>query len=155
MTILYVDADACPVKDEIYRVARRNALKVYVVANAVLQIPQDAAIECIVVGTAFDAADNWIAEHAGPHDIVITTDLPLTDRAIKRGARTLTPKGFEHTPETIPGALASRALMEGLRQMGTMTGGPSPFGPRDRSKFLSELERVIQSARRAKASSAL
>ncbi len=147
MTVLYVDADACPVKDEIFRVARRHGLKARVVANALLRVPEDCA-ECVVVSGDFDAADDWIAERAGRGDVLVTADLPLADRCLKNGARVLTAKGKEFTLDSIAGALASRQLMEQLRQMGQPTGGPAPFGPKDRSRFLEALERVLQAAKR-------
>lgn len=149
MIAVYVDADACPVKEEVYRVARRHGLHVFVVANAVLQIPREAGIECVVASSRPDAADDWIVEQIGPNDILVTADLPLVDRALKKGARVLLPNGREHTPETIIGALASRAIMEGLRETGSVTGGPAAFGPRDRSRFLGELERIVRAARKA------
>ncbi len=149
---IYVDADACPVKDETYRVGRRHSLKVWVVANAVLRVPAEDRVECVVVGGGFDAADDWIVEHVQQGDLLVTTDLLLADRAIAKGAFTLTPKGKEYTRETIGGAVASRALMDQLRQQGTMTGGPAPFTDKDRSRFLAELERVVRAAERALAS---
>lgn len=149
MTAVYVDADACPVKEEVYRVARRHGLHVFVVANVVLQVPREALIEVVVASSRPDAADDWIVERIGPNDVLVTADLLLVDRALKKGARVLLPNGREHTAETIVGALASRALMESIRASGSITGGPSAFGPRDRSRFLSDLERVVRAARKA------
>lgn len=145
---IYVDADGCPVKDEVYRVAQRYDLRVFVVANAMLRVPTGGKVECVLVSGDFDAADDWIAERIETDDILISADLPLIARGLKKGARALGYKGKEHTPETIGDALASRALMEQLRQMGTMTGGPSPFAPQDRSRFLGRLDETIQSLRR-------
>src|SRR5436190_2199689 len=115
MTI-YVDADACPVKDEVYRVARRYGIKVVVVSNAPLFVPKENLIEPVVVRGGFDAADDWIAEHIGAGDIAITSDIPLADRCLKAGARVLGPKGDVFTEDSIGGALATRALLDMLRQ---------------------------------------
>src|SRR5438105_8994336 len=119
MLSIYVDADACPVKDEVYRVARRYALRVAVVANAPLRVPADARVE-LVVRPGFGAADDWIAEQAGPGDVVVTADIPLAARCLARGARVLGPKGHPFTENEIGSALAMRDLMEGLRQGGTV-----------------------------------
>jgi uncharacterized protein YaiI (UPF0178 family) len=149
MLTLYVDADACPVKSEVYRVARRYAVPVKVVANAPLRTPTDPLIE-LVVRPGFGAADDWIAEQAGPGDVVVTADIPLAARCLERGARVLGPKGHEFTDNDIGAALATRALLEELRLGGTVTGGPAPMGPRDRSRFLSKLDEVINAVRRAR-----
>ncbi len=149
---IYVDADACPVKDEVFRVARRYGIKVYVVANAPLRVPGDVLIELVVVRGGFDAADNWIVESIGSGDIAITADIPLADRCLRRGARVLGMKGTEYSEESIGDVVATRALLEMLRQSGEFTGGPAPFAKSDRSRFLSKLDETIQSIRRAKKS---
>lgn len=150
MTIsLYIDADACPVKTEIYRVAERYALKVYVVSNSYINVPRDPRIERVVVSDGFDAADDWIAERVGPEDIVITSDIPLADRSLKKGAAAIGSTGVAFTTSSIGMAMASRELMSNLRAMGETTGGPKPMSPRDRSRFLSTLDETIQKLRRA------
>ena len=148
MLTIYVDADACPVKDEAYRVARRYAMPVKVVANAPLRVPADALVE-LVVRTGFGAADDWIAEQAGAGDIVVTADIPLAARAIAKGARVLDAKGRVFTDNDIGAALAMRDLMDELRQGGAVTGGPAPMTPKDRSRFLSKLDEVVNAVRRA------
>jgi uncharacterized protein YaiI (UPF0178 family) len=145
---IYVDADACPVKEEVYRVARRHGAKVYVVANAPLRVPPEDLIELVVVRGGFDAADDWIVAHIGPGDVAITTDIPLADRCLKQGARVLGPKGHAFTEDTIGEALATRALMDMLRQSGEVGGGPAPFAKADRSRFLSKLDEVLHAIRR-------
>jgi len=147
LTIL-VDADACPVKEEVYRVARRYRLRVRVVANAPLRVPSDPLIE-LVVCPGFGAADDWIAEQAGPGDILVTADIPLAARCVEKGARVLDPKGRVFTEEDIGEALATRDLMDQLRQGGAITGGPSAMTPRDRSRFLSRLDESVNAVRRA------
>ena len=150
MTIsLYIDADACPVKTEIYRVAERYGLKVYVVSNSYINVPRDPRIERVVVSDGFDAADDWIAERVGPEDIVITSDIPLADRSLKKGAAAIGSTGVAFTTSSIGMAMASRELMSNLRAMGEATGGPKPMSPRDRSRFLSTLDETIQKLRRA------
>jgi len=148
MLTVYVDADACPVKQEVYRVARRHGLRVAVVANAPLRVPADPLIE-LVVRPGFGAADDWIAGEAGPCDIVVTADIPLAARCLARGARVLDPKGRPFTDNDIGSALALRELREELRQGGAVTGGPSPMMPKDRSRFLSKLDEVASAVRRA------
>lgn len=145
---VYVDADACPVKDEVYRVARRYALKVFVVANASMRVPADELIELIVVKGGFDAADDWIAERAAKGDIVVTADIPLAGRCLESGARVLGPKGSEFTEDSIGDALATRGLLDMLRQSGAITGGPAPFAKADRSRFLAKLDELVHAARR-------
>jgi len=145
---IYVDADACPVKEEVYRVARRYAIKVYVVANAPIRVPAEELIERVVVRGGLDVADDWIAERIGPGDIAITTDIPLADRCLRRGARVLGPKGLAFTEETIGDAVATRALLDMLRQSGEFGGGPAPFTRSDRSRFLSKLDETIHAIRR-------
>jgi uncharacterized protein len=147
---LYIDADACPVKQEIYRVAERHArkgvaLKVFVVSNSPIAVPRDMGdlLERIVVGGGMDEADNWIAERAGQGDIVITADVPLASRAVKAGVEALAPDGRRFTKDSIGMTLATRNLMDSLRSAGEITGGPKPFAPRDRSAFLSSLDQAI------------
>src|SRR5262245_60678472 len=147
MLTIYVDADACPVKDEVYRVARRYALRVAVVANAPLRVPGGDLID-LVVRPGFGAADDWIAEQAGPGDVVVTADIPLAARCLEKGARVLGPKGQPFTEDDIGSALALRDLLETLRQSGAATGGPAPMTARDRSRFLSRLDEAVNAALR-------
>jgi uncharacterized protein YaiI (UPF0178 family) len=147
--MIYVDADACPVKPEIYRVAARHEVRVFVVSNAFLQVPQDPLIERVIVGTGFDAADDWIAERAGRGAIVITADIPLASRCVKAGAEVIGPIGKPFTQASIGMALATRNLMEDLRAMGEVTGGPKAFSQKDRSAFLSALDVAINRLKRA------
>lgn len=147
---IFVDADACPVKDEVFRVALRYALQVYLVANAPLRVPKNPLFESVVVARGiFDGADDWIVERVTPADITVTADIPLAARCLEKGARALDAKGRVYTPESIGDALASRELMANLRAMGDMGGGPAPFTPRDRSTFLQRLDDLIQAIRRA------
>jgi len=150
MMILYVDADACPVKDEIFRVAARYEVRVVVVANAIMRMPSRGQVE-LVVRTGFGEVDNWIAEQAGAGDIVITADIPLAARCLAKGARALSPKGNPFTDNDIGSALATRSIMEELRQEGVVTGGPAPMTPKDRSRFLSKLDEFINAVRRENA----
>ena len=145
---IYVDADACPVKDEVYRVAARHGVPVSVVANGFIRVPQDPLIERIAAGTAPDAADDWIAGRAGAGDIVITADVPLASRCVKAGAQVIAPNGKPFTEDSIGMALAVRNLMHDLRSAGETTGGPRPFAPRDRSAFLEALDRAIRRLQR-------
>lgn len=131
-----------------YRVARRYALPVKVVANAPLRVPADALVE-MVVRPGFGAADDWIAEQAGPGDVVVTADIPLAARCLAAGARALDPKGRAFTDTDIGATLAVRDLMDELRQGGAVTGGPAPMTPKDRSRFLAKLDEAINAARRA------
>jgi uncharacterized protein YaiI (UPF0178 family) len=150
MLHIFIDADGCPVKDEIYRVADRYKLKVTVVANKPLKIPLSPLVEMVVVHGNFDAADDWIAEKAEKNDIVITGDIPLADRCVKKNARVLGHKGHEFTPDNVGEAMASRELLIHLRQTGESKGGPSPIEKKDRSLFLSKMDQVIQSIRKEK-----
>jgi uncharacterized protein YaiI (UPF0178 family) len=150
-TRIYVDADACPVKDEIYRVAIRHGVPVSVVAGNFIRIPRDPLIARVAAGSGMDAADNWIAERAGAGDIVITADVPLADRCVKRGAEVIAPNGKPFTEESIGMALAVRNLMTDLRSSGEITGGPRGFTPRDRSAFLSALDQTIRRLARQRA----
>jgi uncharacterized protein YaiI (UPF0178 family) len=140
---IYVDADACPVKDEVYRVAERHGLKVHVVSNRPIAVPREPWIERVVVGAGSDAADDWIAARAGASDIVITADIPLAGRAVKAGASVIAPNGKTYDGDSIGLALATRNLLHDLRGSGEITGGPKPFAARDRSEFLSALDRAI------------
>ena len=163
---IYIDADACPVKPEVYRVAERHALKgaalkVLVVSNSPIAIPRDLfvggppdakpgatfacgpLIERVVVGGGMDEADNWIAERARAGDVVVTADVPLASRCVKNGATVLAPTGKRFTADSIGMALATRNLMDSLRSAGAVTGGPSPFAPRDRSNFLAALDTAL------------
>lgn len=152
MSEIIVDADACPVKEEIYRVARRYGFAVTLVANAIMRIPQEPWLKLVVVEGLLDAADDWIAEHVTDQDIVISGDIPLASRCLKKGARVLDMRGGLFTEETIGGALASRELMSHLRDVGTITAGPSPFAKRDRSRFLQRLDETIQAVRKRRRS---
>jgi uncharacterized protein YaiI (UPF0178 family) len=145
---IFIDGDGCPVKEEVYRVARRYGLEVALVANSRMHAPSDATIELIVVDGKFDAADDWIVEHAGENDVVITADIPLASRCLKKKAMVLRPAGREFTEENIGEALATRELLSHLRDLGTLTRGPAPFEDRDRSRFLHRLDEIIQSIRR-------
>ena len=146
---IFLDADACPVKEETYRVAARYKLKVYVVANSPIQVPRTPGITRIVVGTGPDIADDWIVEHAGRGAIVVTADVPLASRCFKKGAEALAPTGKVFSDNSIGMAVATRNLMDQLRSAGQTTGGPPPFGPRDRSRFLSALDNVVTRLMRA------
>ncbi len=143
MSHIYVDGDACPVKDEVYRVAKRYAVPVTVVAEAWMRTPESDTIELVVVKGDFDAADDWIVEHVSGDDLVITADIPLADRCLKTGARVLGHRGREFTPESIGEAMARRELSAELREMGIQTGGPKPFDKRDRSQFLQALDVIL------------
>ncbi|MBB3933081.1 hypothetical protein GGR25_004145 [Kaistia hirudinis] len=147
--LVYVDADACPVKAEIYKVAERHRLEVFVVANAPIAVPREPWIRRVVVGEGLNVADDWIAERVSRGDIVITADIPLADRAVKAGADVIAPNGKPFSPDSIGMALATRNLMEDLRSAGAITGGPRPFSPRDRSTFLSALDLAIVRLKRA------
>jgi uncharacterized protein len=140
---IYVDADACPVKEEVYRVARRYGIKVYIFANTPIRVPPEDLIELVVVRGGFDAADDWIVERIGAGDIAITADIPLADRCLRRDARVLGPKGLVFTEESIGNAVATRALLDMLRQSGEFGGGPAPFARSDRSRFLSKLDETV------------
>jgi uncharacterized protein YaiI (UPF0178 family) len=145
---LFIDADACPVKDEVYRVAARYGLHVFVVSNSWINTPREKWIEQVVVDAGPDIADDWIAERAGRGDIVITADIPLADRCLKAGAQALKSNGQPFTPDSIGSALAGRMVGEHLRSMGVATAGPPPFGPRDRSAFLQALDQAVVRAKR-------
>ncbi|KQU33964.1 hypothetical protein ASG63_14550 [Methylobacterium sp. Leaf94] len=146
--VVYIDADACPVKDETYRVAGRYGLHVCVVANSFLALPREPWIERVVVSDGFDAADDWIAERARPGAIVVTADVPLASRCVKAGADVLAPTGKPFSESGIGMALATRNLMQDLREAGAITGGPKPFSARDRSAFLGALDRTVMRLKR-------
>ncbi len=149
MIRIYVDADACPVKDEVYRVAKRYGLAVFVVSNGRIRVPEDPLVEMVVVSGHFDAADAWIAERITGTDVAVTSDIPLASLCLAKGARVLDPKGKVFTEESIGDALANRELMAYLRDTGNITGGPPPFEPRDRSRFLQKLDDLVQALLRA------
>jgi uncharacterized protein YaiI (UPF0178 family) len=140
---IYLDGDACPVKDETYRVAARHGLTVHVVANSVLNLPREPWIVRVVVGSELDAADDWIAARASPGSIVLTADVPLAARCVKAGATVLAFTGKPFSEASIGMALATRDLMQSLREAGTVTGGPKPFSRADRSAFLSALDQAV------------
>lgn len=148
MPEVYVDADACPVKAEVYKVARRYRLNVTLVANARMRVTDPDVARLVVVDGDFNAADDWIAEQVAAGDIVITADIPLAARCVKRGARVLGPTGYELSDANVGQALATRDLLAELRDGGAMLGGPPPFQARDRSRFLQSLDQVIQSTLR-------
>ncbi len=145
---IHIDADACPVKDEVYRVAKRTGLKVFVVANQWMRTPNESWLELVKVDGGFDAADDWIAERASEDTIVITADIPLAARCLEKGARVLGPRGREFTEASIGDALATRDLLSDLRDMGEVSGGPPPFAKRDRSFFLQKLDQLIVAMQR-------
>ena len=145
---IFVDADACPVKDETYRVARRYGLKVYVIANGSIRVPPDPLIELVVVEQGPDVADDWIAGRAQGGDIVVTADIPLAHRCLQAGAEVIGPTGRAFTTGSIGAALAQRGIMEHLRSTGEITGGPKPFAPADRSRFLSALDQAVNRSKR-------
>lgn len=140
---ILVDADACPVKEEVFRVAERYAWPVFVVANAPLRIPLGGLVQLVVVDDGFDAADNWIAERAAPGGIVVTADIPLADRCLKAGARVIGHQGRPFTPQSIGTAMAMRTLMRDLRDMGVVQGGNAPMSRQDKSQFLQALDQAI------------
>jgi uncharacterized protein YaiI (UPF0178 family) len=148
MLNIYIDADSCPVKSEVYRVARRYQMRVVVVAKASMWVPIDALVE-LVVRSGFGEVDDWIAEQAGQGDVVITADIPLAARCLTNEALVLDPKGNPFSDNDIGSALAMRELMSDLRQGGVVTGGPAPTTPKDRSRFLSKLDEAINAVRRA------
>jgi len=146
---IYVDADACPVKQEVYRVAGRCGLGVTLVSNSRMRIPDEPQITLEVVDGGFDAADDWIVEHVEPHDIVVTADVPLASRCLRKGAVVIGTTGRPFTDANIGAAVATRDLLSDLRGAGEITGGPSPITKRDRSRFLQSLDEAVQSIRRS------
>ncbi len=149
MLHIYIDADACPVKEEVYRVARRYRLAVTLVANAWMRVPNEKRIRLEVVADGFDAADDWIVAHVQPLNVVVTADVVLASRCVKAGAHVLGPSGKPFTEDNVGQAVAMRDLMADLRGAGEITGGPPPLTKRDRSRFLQKLDEVIQAVRRA------
>ena len=148
MLHIYIDADACPVKQEVYRVASRYRLDVTLVTNSWMRAPDERWIVLKVVEDGFDAVDDWIVEHAQAHDIVVTADIPLASRCLIKGARVIGPTGKPFTENNIGQAVATRELLSELRGAGEITGGPPPLTKRDRSRFLQQLDDIIQSIRR-------
>jgi uncharacterized protein YaiI (UPF0178 family) len=148
--VIYVDADACPVKEEVYRVAGRYGIPVVLVANSGMRVPPGGAVRLVLVaGGRLDSADDWIAARAGARDIVVTADVPLAARCVAAGARVLDPRGKVHTGDSVGDALATRNLMTHLRESGAITGGPPPLGKRERSLFLQRLDELVQHLRRS------
>ena len=150
MLNIFVDADGCPVKQEVYRVAKRYGLKVTLVSNSRMRTPDEDWLEIVVVGGQLDAADDWIVEHVSENDIVISGDIPLASRCLEMGAQVLAPTGRVFTQESIGDALAGREFLSYLRDLGTITGGPAPFEKRDRSRFLHRLDETIHAVCRRK-----
>ncbi len=150
MPEIFVDADGCPIKKEVYRVARRYGLNVTLVANSWVETPKADWVKLVIVDHGSDAADDWIVEHVTSGDIVISADIPLAARCLEKDARVLGPTGRVFTDDSIGEALASRELLSQLRELGTMTGRPAPFDRRDRSRFLQRLDETIQAGRRRK-----
>ena len=152
MTILYVDGDACPVREEVFRVATRLGLRVFVVSNGSRPIrpPENPLVTMVTVSEGADVADDWIAERMTEADVCITSDIPLASRCLERGGRALSPKGHHWTPDNIGQALAGRAIGQFLRETGVATGGPAPLTKADRSKFLAALDAAVVAAGRPK-----
>ena len=148
MLHIFVDADACPVKEEVYRVAGRYSLDVTLVANSWMRVPNERWISLQIVDDKFDSADDWIVEHVRPHDIVVTADIPLASRCLKENARVIGSTGKSFTENNIGQTVAIRNLLSELRDAGEILGGPPPLKKRDRSRFLHQLDEVIQSIRR-------
>jgi uncharacterized protein YaiI (UPF0178 family) len=150
MTEIYIDGDACPVREEVYRVAARLRLSVFVVSNGSRPIrPPDAPnVRMVLVSDTADAADDWIAEHISALDVCVTSDIPLASRCLKKGARVVSPMGKQWTGANIGDALAGREIARHLRELGQNIGGPAPLTKRDRSRFLSTLDTAVQAALR-------
>lgn len=148
LPVVFVDADGCPVKTEVYRVAERYGVTVILVANSWMRVPLQEGVRLEVVSGGFDAADDWIVEHVTPDDIVVTGDIPLASRSLGKGATVLDHRGGTFTENSIGEAMAGRELMSHLRELGTITGGPAPFDKRHRSLFLQRMDEAIQAARR-------
>jgi uncharacterized protein len=152
MLEIYVDADGCPVKDEVYRVADRYGLRVWMVANTWLRVPDSPLVSLVVVSEGLDRADDWIAARIGQGDIAVTADVPLADCCVKRGARAIAPNGRPFTDDSIGEALATRNLLTALREAGAIKGGGRPFTKQDRSRFLGALDAAVQAIRRSQVS---
>ena len=150
MLDIYIDADGCPVKQEVYGVAMRYGLKVTVVANSWMRTPKEGRLELVVVYGQFDAADDWIVGHVRENDIVVSADIPLAARCLDKGALVLGPSGRVFTKDSIGEALATREILSHLRELGTITRGPAPFDKRARSRFLQRLDQMIQAVRTGK-----
>jgi uncharacterized protein len=150
MVRILVDADACPVKEEIYKVAFRHGVPVTIVSNSPIRVPAHELIERVVVSDGFDAADDWIAERAGPGTICITADILLADRCLKAGSVVIASNGKPFTANSIGSAIATRAIMADLRAGGDAIGGPPPFAKADRSRFLSALDEAVVRGRRGR-----
>ena len=148
MVEIFVDADACPVKDEVLRVAGRHGVKTWLVSDGGIRPHRDPLVEIVIVTRGADAADDWIAGHVSAADICVTNDIPLAARCLEKGAQAIKPTGGEFTPDGIGMALANRELMQTLRETGQVTGGPRPFAKADRSRFLDRLEVMVQAAKR-------
>ena len=147
---ILVDADACPVKEEVYKVAFRHQSPVAIVSNAFLRVPRHPLVERVVVGSGFDAADDWIAAKAAPDTVVVTGDILLADRCLKAGAAVVAPNGKPFTSSSIGAAIATRAIMADLRAGGDAIGGPPPFAKADRSRFLSALDEALVRVKRGR-----
>ena len=145
---IFIDADACPVKPETYRVAERYGLKVFVVANSFMAVPHSDLIERVIVSEGPDVADGWIVERATPNDIVITADIPLASRCVRKGATVIGPTGKPFTEDSIGMALATRDLLTDLRSAGATTRGPAPLGRQDISRYLSALDLAVTKIKR-------
>ncbi len=145
---IFIDADGCPVKEEIYRVAARHGARVKVVSNSWMRVPDHESVELVVVSEGLDEADDWIVDHVSRNGIVVTADIPLASRSLEKGAKALSPKGRIFSEDTIGTALADRDLLAQLRSSGMMTGGPAPMAKKDRSRFLERLEEVVRSVER-------
>jgi len=143
---IFIDADACPVKDEAYRVAQRYGLKTWVVSNAYMAVPAHPRIERVIVDAGPDVADDWIAARVGEGDIAVTNDIPLAERVLAAGASAIAPNGRTFTRDSIGSAMAQRAIMEQIRSTGAIAGGPPPFGKADRSRFLQALDEAVNRA---------
>ena len=149
--MIYIDADACPVKEEAYRVAARYGIQVVLVANSRMRVPEGGAVRLVLVaGGQLDSADDWIAARAGTRDIVVTADIPLASRCVAAGARVLDPRGRVFTEDSVGDTLATRNLMSQLREVGAVTGGPAPHARRDSSQFLQKLDELVQRIRRGR-----
>jgi uncharacterized protein len=147
---VFIDADACPVKDEVYRVAARYGLQTHVVANAYMAVPSHPRITRVLVDAGPDVADDWIAGRVAPGDVVVTSDIPLAERVLHAGATPIAPNGRVFTRDSIGAAVAQRAILEQIRSTGAITGGPAPFGKADRSRFLQALDEIINRERRGR-----
>ena len=149
MVKIYVDADACPVKNEVERVAIRHNLETYMVCDGGIRPPLNPLIQLVVVNQGADAADDWIVDHIGREDICVTNDIPLAGHCLKKGAFAIKPNGKTYNSDNIGMALATRKIMERIRESGEITGGPPPFRKTDRSRFLDQMEMIVQKARKA------